>query len=73
MIKRPVMPGETCAHCGEPPEGYATIFYDVNVCHTDDPARPDCYRRITVYGERAGALIGARPLPCGITEAGLRA
>jgi hypothetical protein len=36
------------------------------VCHTDDPAKPDCYRRIMVYNEPFGKLKDCDPLPPGI-------
>jgi hypothetical protein len=38
----------------------------VHLCHTDDPARPDCYRRVTVYAEPVGVLLGLKPEPSGI-------
>ena len=37
------------------------------ICSPDDPTkRPDCYHRVTVYGEPPGALRGVEPLPVGI-------
>jgi hypothetical protein len=40
----------------------------VNVCHTDNKDKPDCYRRITVYHEPLGALKGLATLPRGVSE-----
>lgn len=48
----PVADVERCAHCGGPRRGFAQIN-DAKVCHTDPPF-PDCYRLVTVYGERLG-------------------
>lgn len=64
-----------CAHCGQVCGDYAggsgSVTFDsgplVRLCHPDDPARPDCYRRVTVYREPLGALIGADPKPPGVT------
>ena len=41
---------QKCAHCGLPMRGYATVNGQ-SVCH--HPAL-DCYRLVTVYGERLG-------------------
>ncbi len=57
-----------CLHCGLPLEGYATIRGGATVCHTAALGRPDCYRRITVYGEPLGALLEVTPLPAGIRD-----
>lgn len=64
----------TCAHCGLPcgdyDGGYATVTFDggepVHVCHPNDPTRPDCMRRLSVYREPLGALIGVDPKPAGL-------
>jgi hypothetical protein len=40
----------------------------VHLCHTDDPVRPDCYRRVTVYGEPVGALLGLEVEAAGIKD-----
>lgn len=56
-----------CPHCGQNREGFGSA-YNLDVCHTDSPDRPDCYRRLTVYAERLGALLEARPLPAGIED-----
>lgn len=46
--RAPSMPGETtCAHCGAPQRGHATVGVQ-RLCHPDDG--PDCYRLVTVYG-----------------------
>lgn len=54
-----------CPHCGEKRTGWSRIG-DTEVCHTDEPGKPDCYRRITVYGEPFGVLQHQRPLPVGV-------
>lgn len=62
------MDRERCAHCGRPlRRWYGTIASGEHVCHYDDG--PDCYRRITVYGERLGILAGlpVAALPPGVT------
>lgn len=64
-----------CGHCGQQcgdqAGGHATVTAapgnPVPVCHPDDPARPDCYRRVTVYAEPLGALLAADPKPAGVT------
>lgn len=69
-----VLGRQLCAHCGQEcggreagigsvPDGKGG---SVPVCHPDDPQRPDCYRRITVYAEPLGALISPFALPRGI-------
>lgn len=68
------MPGvRPCAHCGQIcgdcEGGYAAIpagLTHVAVCHPNAPGRPDCYRRVTIYAERLGALIGVNPKPAGV-------
>jgi hypothetical protein len=64
----------TCAHCGQVCGDYAGGAAGVyvngelrNVCHPNDASRPDCYRRITVYHEPAGALIGVEVKPAGVS------
>jgi hypothetical protein len=55
-----------CEHCGASPAiGYAFTGQG-HVCHTDDPARPDCYRRVTLYHEPLGTLKTRDPLPTGV-------
>jgi hypothetical protein len=56
-----------CVHCGLPRTGYAFVPGGV-VCHTAAITLPDCYRRITVYGELLGALRDADPVPSGIHD-----
>lgn len=55
---------DDCAHCGCPARGFAGLATGERVCHGDDG--PDCYRRVTVYGEPLGSLLGAGPLPSGV-------
>lgn len=62
-----------CAHCGQVCGDYAGGLAGVMghglalvLCHPNDPARPDCYRRVTVYHEEIGALKQADPKPAGI-------
>lgn len=43
-----------CAHCGRPQRGSANIN-GTPVCHTDERAYADCFRLVTVYGERLGS------------------
>jgi hypothetical protein len=67
-----------CYHCGQrcggrTPGGYGAITGTDGAIHAscspDDPeTRPDCYRRVTEFGEAAGALIGTDPKPTGITD-----
>jgi hypothetical protein len=55
-----------CAHCGRnPAAGYARAG-DAVVCHPHDPGLPDCYRRVSVWAERLGALRGRDPMPAGL-------
>ncbi len=49
----PAPSARRCDHCGQPARGEARID-DAVVCHTDPPF-PDCYRLVTVYGERLGS------------------
>ena len=64
-----------CAHCGQVCGDYAGGWSSVTrpdgsmapLCHPNDPERPDCYRRVTVYHEPLGTLLGVRPLPAGVT------
>lgn len=49
----PAPSSRRCDHCGQPARGEARID-DAIVCHTDPPF-PDCYRLVTVYGERLGS------------------
>lgn len=58
-----------CGHCGRP--GATARAAGVDLCHPDDPALPDCYRRVTVYAEPVGALLFVEPGPAG-TEAIMR-
>ena len=68
-----------CFHCGRRcggrlETGYGALTGEFTPdgaihasCHPDDPARhPDCYVRVTVHGERPGALRGVSPLPVGV-------
>jgi hypothetical protein len=70
-----------CYHCGQRcggrlETGYGTLTGEFTPdgaihasCHPDDPAkRPDCYRRVTEYGETPGALRGLNPLPVGVED-----
>jgi hypothetical protein len=55
-----------CAHCGQVCGDYAgglggilTAGGSIDLCHPnglpDEPVmRPDCYRRVTIYGEKTG-------------------
>ena len=71
-----VLGRQTCAHCGQEcgdPEGGLGGVPDgkggsAPVCHPEDPRRPDCYRRVTVYLEPLGALKGPFELPQGIQQ-----
>ena len=58
---------DECAHCGRTPAaGYAGGVNGERLCHPDDRSLPDCYRRVTVYHEPVGALVGVEPKPAGI-------
>lgn len=60
-------PGERpCGHCGR--HGATAWAEGVHLCHTGDPALPDCYRRVTVYSEPVGALLGIDPKPGGVRD-----
>lgn len=74
-------PERTCAHCGQRCGDYAgglggilTADGGIDLCHPNGvpPAgpvtRPDCYRRVTVYGEPLGALVNVEPKPAGIED-----
>lgn len=46
---------KTCAHCGKRFEAGGSLFregVDYPLCHPDEGL--DCYRLVTVYGERIG-------------------
>jgi len=68
----------TCFHCGQRCGGKSLGGYGAITgpdgaihasCSPDDPtARPDCYRRVTEFGEPAGVLVGVRPLPVGVDD-----
>ncbi len=65
-----------CYHCGQRcggrlPTGYAAIAGPDGVLHAacspDDPGKyPDCHRRVTEFGEPAGALVDVEPKPIGV-------
>jgi hypothetical protein len=67
-----------CFHCGQrcggrSPRGYAALTSLSEplhaTCSPDDPSLyPDCHRRITEFGEPAGALAGVDPLPVGVED-----
>lgn len=67
-----------CFHCGRrcggtSPRGYAALSsLDMPLratCSPDDPALyPDCHRRITEFGEAAGALRDVDPKPVGVED-----
>jgi hypothetical protein len=48
---------ELCAHCGQPACGYARLAGNERVCHDDSEFAVDCYRLVTVYGEKLGSRI----------------
>jgi hypothetical protein len=60
----------TCAHCGQQcgdyDGGYGAAGDTILLCHPNDPSRPDCYRRVTVYHENIGTLVGVDPKPAGV-------
>lgn len=61
-------PLRACAHCGRP-GGEAWVCagdWSGQVCHPNAEEQPDCYRRVTVYGEPVGALLAADPMPQGV-------
>ena len=70
-----------CYHCGQRCGGWLAAGYGALAgeftpdgaihasCHPDDPAtRPDCYRRVTEFGEPAGALRDLDALPVGVND-----
>lgn len=60
---------KTCAHCGLTCGNYEGGYASLNfapLCHPNAAGRPDCYRRVTVYGEPLGALRDVTPKPDGI-------
>jgi len=67
-----------CFHCGQrcggrSPRGYAALTGpDMPLhatCSPEDPALyPDCHRRITEFGEPAGALRDIDPKPAGVED-----
>lgn len=63
----------TCDHCGltcgDYAGGYGCIADErgtIRLCHPNDPSRPSCFRRITIYREPLGALLDADPKPAGL-------
>jgi hypothetical protein len=71
----------TCFHCGSRcggrlETGYGALTGDFTPdgaihasCSPDDPSKhPDCHRRVTEFGEPAGALVDVRPLPTGVDD-----
>lgn len=64
----------TCAHCGRTVQGYKeAIIRDgrnrsTSLCHPTDASLPDCYRRVVVYKEQVGALMGLATLPIGVKD-----
>jgi hypothetical protein len=74
-------PEYNCFHCGSRCGGKLATGYGALTgeftpdhaihasCHPDDPAtHPDCWLRVTVHGEPAGALRDVRPLPVGVED-----
>ena len=65
----------TCAHCGQTcgdyAGGYGGVSYAdgpvIHLCHPNEPGRPDCYRRVSIYSEQIGILRGVDPKPPGVT------
>lgn len=57
-------PERRCGHCGR--AGAGAWAAGARLCHTDNPALPDCYRRVTVWAEPVGALMALDPKPAGI-------
>ena len=51
------LPSATCALCGEPAKGYATVN-DVRYCHGDDDPSPTCYMRVRQADMSTGAPTG---------------
>jgi hypothetical protein len=63
-------PLRSCAHCGRPgaEAWFGEHLLSGRLCHPSAEEQPDCYRRVTVYGEPVGALLllGDAPLPWGV-------
>ncbi|HEX3957776.1 MAG TPA: hypothetical protein VHZ03_14255 [Trebonia sp.] len=67
-----------CHHCGQRCGGRTEGGYGAitgadgaihAACSPDDPtARPDCYRRVTEFGEAPGALRVVEPLPVSVED-----
>jgi hypothetical protein len=70
-----------CYHCGQRcggrlETGYGALTGEFTLdgaihasCHPDDPEKhPDCWRRVTEFGETPGALRGVDPLPVGVED-----
>jgi hypothetical protein len=67
----------TCFHCGQrcgdTAGGYGAIIGRDEVLHAscsplDPSARPDCYSRVTEYGEPPGALRDVDPKPVDVED-----
>lgn len=59
-------PDRYCWHCCRPAAGYARDAAGHRLCHTEDGG-PDCFRRVTVYGEPLGILTELSVRPQGVT------
>jgi hypothetical protein len=59
--------GRCCEHCGRTAAGYARDAAGNRLCHTGEGG-PDCFRRVTVYGEPLGILDGTSDLPKGVAD-----
>jgi hypothetical protein len=65
-----------CAHCGlvcgDTEGGYGAVTDEAGAirasCSPSVPGRPDCYARITKYGEPLGELLGIEPKPSGVED-----
>lgn len=70
-----------CYHCGHRcggrlETGYRALTGEFTpdgaihaACSPDDPSKhPDCWRRVTEFGEEPGALRGTDPLPVGVED-----
>jgi hypothetical protein len=63
-----------CAHCGRASGGHKeAIVRDASgrstpLCHPSQHDLPDCYRRVTVYGEPLGVLRGLTEQPVGVQD-----
>jgi len=65
--RKPRLPApfsRSCGHCGRADATASAC--GVPLCHPNDPALPDCYRRVTVYSEPVGAFLGDGPKPAGV-------